>query len=254
MASETRLQQKLAAEMVDSAGNLLQISENRRKVGIGTDVDIMTARANLSSYADAQQRTELAYRRALRGLELLLGRYPGATLAARDSLTAFPGPVPAGIPADALNRRPDMIAAERRVASAFDRVGEAKASMLPSLSLSAGYGRISNEAVQMRDDLEQTIASTSATAVVPLYTGGELTAQVGGAYRRAEDRRGRLHAPRPDRAGRGRGRTHRRARAGRTRAHPRRCRRRRPRSHPHGAGRIPDRQVRPARGEPAPAG
>jgi NodT family efflux transporter outer membrane factor (OMF) lipoprotein len=186
VASETRLQQQLAAEMVDSAGNLLKMSEQRRKVGIGTDGEIMVARANLASYADAQQQMELAHRQALRALELLLGRYPGATLAARESLTAFPGPVPAGIPADALNRRPDMIAAERRVASAFDRVGEAKASMLPSLSLSAGYGRISNEAVQMRGDLEQTTSSAAATAMVPLYTGGALTAQV--AVRTAEQK------------------------------------------------------------------
>ena len=96
------------------------------------------------------------------------------------------GPVPAGIPMDVLNRRPDMVAAERRVAAAFDRVGEARASMLPTLSLSAGYGRISNEAVQMRDDLEQTTASTAATTVIPLYTGGALTAQV--AVRTAEQK------------------------------------------------------------------
>jgi NodT family efflux transporter outer membrane factor (OMF) lipoprotein len=186
VVSETRLQQQLATEMVDSGGNLLQMSEQRRKVGVGTDAEIMAARANLASYADAQQQVGLAHRQALRALELLLGRYPGATLAAREDLTAFPGPVPAGIPADVLNRRPDMVAAERRVASAFDRIGEAKASMLPSLSLSAGYGRISNEAVQMRDDLEQTTGSTAATAMVPLYTGGALTAQV--AVRTAEQK------------------------------------------------------------------
>ncbi|KAF1694603.1 efflux transporter outer membrane subunit [Pseudoxanthomonas koreensis] len=178
VASETRLQQKLAADMVGSAENLLGMSEQRRRVGIGTDADIMAARASLSGYADAQQQVELAHRQALRALELLRGRSPGATLATRDQLTPFPGPVPAGIPMDALNRRPDMVAAERRVAAAFDRVGEAKASMLPGLSLSAGYGRISNEALEVRDDLEQTTASTAATAIIPLYTGGALSGQV----------------------------------------------------------------------------
>lgn len=79
---------------------------------------------------------------------------------------------------DVLERRPDMVAAERRVAAAFDRVGEARASMLPTLSLSAGYGRIGDEVVRMRDDLERTTSSTTATATIPLYTGGALTAQV----------------------------------------------------------------------------
>ena len=178
VASETRLQQQLSVEMVDAARKLLEMSEQRKRVGIGTDADIMAARSSLSGYADAQQQVELAHRQSLRALELLLGRYPGAKLASRDSLTPFPGPVPVGIPMDVLNRRPDMVAAERRVAAAFDRVGEAKASMLPTLSLSGGYGRISSEALQTRDDLEQTTASASATTVIPLYTGGALTAQV----------------------------------------------------------------------------
>lgn len=178
VASETRLQQQLADEMVDASRGLLTMSEQRKRVGIGADADVMAARSNLASYEDAQQQMQLAHRQALRALELMLGRYPGATLVASDRLTPFPGPIPAGIPMDVLNRRPDMLAAERRVAAAFDRVGEAKASMLPTLSLSAGYGRISNEAVQMRDDLEQTTFSTSATTVIPLYTGGAMTAQV----------------------------------------------------------------------------
>ncbi|HEY0504143.1 MAG TPA: efflux transporter outer membrane subunit [Lysobacter sp.] len=178
VVSETRLQLALAQEMADSAGRLVTLSEQRERVGAGTGSDVLVARSNLSTYEDARQQVELAHRQALRALELLLGRYPGATLAAGDALTPFPGPVPAGIPADVLNRRPDMIAAERRVAAAFDQVGAAKAAMLPALSLSAGYGRISNKAVELRDDLEQTISSVSATAVAPLYSGGALTGQV----------------------------------------------------------------------------
>jgi NodT family efflux transporter outer membrane factor (OMF) lipoprotein len=178
VASETRLQLALAQEMSDSAGRLVTFSEQRERVGAGTGSDVLIARSNRSTYEDARQQLELAHRQALRALELLLGRYPGATLATRDALTPFPAPVPAGIPADVLNRRPDMVAAERRVAAAFDLVGEAKAAMLPTLSLSAGYGRISNDAVELREDLEQTTASVSATAIAPLYTGGALTGQV----------------------------------------------------------------------------
>ncbi len=178
VASETKLQLALAQDMTESAGRLVTLSQHRERVGAGTGSDVLVARSNLSTYEDARAQMELGHRQALRALELLLGRYPGATLAASDALTPFPAPVPVGIPADVLNRRPDMIAAERRVAAAFDKVGEAKAAMLPTLSLSAGYGRISNEAVELREDLEQTTASVSATAVAPLYTGGALTGQV----------------------------------------------------------------------------
>lgn len=178
VANETRMQMQLAAEMSDAGTRLVELSDQRLRVGAGTQTDVMIARTNLATYQDAQQQIELAHRQALRALELLLGRYPGATLEIAGTLTPFPAPVPAGIPADVLDRRPDLIAAQRRVAAAFDLVGEARAAMLPTLSLSAGYGRISNEALEIRDDLEQTTSTVAATAVVPIYSGGALTGQV----------------------------------------------------------------------------
>jgi len=178
VANETRLQMALAAQMTEAGTRLVDLSGDRLRVGAGTQTDVMVAQANLATYADAQQQIELAHRQALRALELLLGRYPAATLDVAGALTPFPAPVPAGIPIDVLNRRPDMIAAERRVAAAFDLVGEAKAAMLPTLSISGGYARISNAAVETREDLEQTTNTINATAVVPIYTGGALTGQV----------------------------------------------------------------------------
>lgn len=178
VVNETRRQEALAGDMADSARRLVDLSGDRLRVGAGTESDVMGARVNQSTYEDARQQVALAHRQALRALELLLGRYPGATLSSTGELTPFPGPVPVGIPMDVLNRRPDMIAAERRVAAAFDKVGEAKRAMLPVLGISAGYGRISNEVVETREDLEQTISSVTATGIAPLYTGGALTGQV----------------------------------------------------------------------------
>jgi NodT family efflux transporter outer membrane factor (OMF) lipoprotein len=178
LASETKQQRVLARQMADSAGRLVTLGEQRERIGADTGIAVREARSHLAAYEDAYQQIEHAHQRALRALELLLGRYPGATLAARDALTTFPGPTPAGIPADVLNRRPDMIAAERRVAAAFDRVGAAKAAMLPALPLTAGYGRISDEAVALREGLKQTTSNVSATAVVSLYSGGALTDRV----------------------------------------------------------------------------
>lgn len=186
VASEARQQHELATAMVESAQALSELAQERQRVGVGSQADVIAARANLNSYQDAQQQVELAHRQSLRALELLLGRYPGAELVASATLSPLPGAVPAGIPMDVLNRRPDMIGAERRVAAAFDKVGEAKAAQLPSLSLSAGYGRLSNEVLETRDVLEQRIYSIAGTAVAPLYTGGALSGQV--ALRTAEQK------------------------------------------------------------------
>ena len=186
VATEANLQHALAEQMADQGQGLVALAQHRERLGIGTGNETLAARASAASYRDASLQARQAYLSATRGLELLLGRYPGAALQGASALTPMPGPVPAGIPIDVLNRRPDLYAAERRVAAAFDKVGEAKAAMLPTLSISAGYGRLSNSAVQTRQDLEQTTSSVSATGVMPLYTGGALTGQV--RLRSAEQR------------------------------------------------------------------
>jgi len=178
VATEANQQQQLAAQLADHGQRLVALAEQRERTGIGSNTETQTARASTASYLDASQQAQLARQSAVRALELLLGDYPGARLAVADTLTAMPAPVPAGIPADMLNRRPDLHAAERRVAAAFDRVGEAKAAMLPTLSLSAGYGRLSNDVIETREDLEQTTSSVAVTGIMPLYTGGALTGQV----------------------------------------------------------------------------
>ena len=64
----------------------------------------------------------------------------------------MPGPVPVGMPLDMLERRPDLIAAERRVAAAFNRVGEAKAARLPTIRLNASVAAMSSDVLQLKDD------------------------------------------------------------------------------------------------------
>jgi multidrug efflux system outer membrane protein len=108
----------------------------------------------------------------------LLGRYPSAELKARQVMDTFPGPIPVGMPLEMLERRPDMIAAERRVAAAFDRVGEAKAARLPRLSLNASVSAISSEVLQLQTDYENPSSGIGGKIIAPIYQGGALNAQV----------------------------------------------------------------------------
>src|SRR5688572_19939133 len=136
-AIETRLQLEIADSMSGAAQGLVTLAEKRKEVGPGTEQDVVMARAGLGNYLDAAQQMRLAHDQALRALELVLGRYPAAELQVRHDLPALPGPVPAGLPLEMLERRPDLIAADRRVAAAFNRVGEAKAAQLPRIILNA---------------------------------------------------------------------------------------------------------------------
>jgi outer membrane protein TolC len=76
-----------------------------------------------------------------------------------------------------LERRPDVIAAERRVAAAFDRVGEARAAQLPRISLTAGGSSISSDVLVLKDR-NNPAWSFGGNLVAPLYQGGALRAQV----------------------------------------------------------------------------
>jgi len=177
-ASESLIQTRIAQAMVSSSSELVALSEKRWEIGVGSEQDVALARANLATFQDAARQVDLAHEQNLRALELLLGRYPAAELAAREELTDMPGPIPTGLPLQMLERRPDMIAAEQRVAAAFNRVGEAKAARLPRIILNANVASISSDVLQLQDDFDNPTGGAGAKLIAPIYRGGELQTQV----------------------------------------------------------------------------
>jgi outer membrane protein TolC len=93
-------------------------------------------------------------------------------------MTKAPVDVPAGMPLEMLERRPDMIAAERRVAAAFNRVGEAKMAKLPRVVLSASGAVIDSSVLQLASDFSNPTFGAGGNIVAPIYLGGALEAQV----------------------------------------------------------------------------
>jgi NodT family efflux transporter outer membrane factor (OMF) lipoprotein len=177
LAVEAGLQAELARQSVARSEELVQLAEVRAKVGVGNEADISIARANVGTYRDVLRQVELAREQALRALELILGRYPAGTAGVSPELPARPDSVPAGLPSELLERRPDVIAAERRVAAAFNRVGEAKAARLPTISLTTGVSAISSELFQLAD-VDNPIWNFGLGLLAPIYKGGALQRQV----------------------------------------------------------------------------
>jgi len=171
-------QARLAGEMVGSSGELAKLAADRERVGAGSDVDTAVARANLHNLEDARAQAEFARDQALRALELLLGRYPAAEIAASEDFVALPPAPPVGVPLNTLERRPDVIAAERRVAAAFNRVGQAKAAMLPAITLSLNFGYFDSDILQLKEDFENPTGGVGARLLAPIFQGGALRAQV----------------------------------------------------------------------------
>jgi outer membrane protein TolC len=82
------------------------------------------------------------------------------------------------MPLDMLERRPDLVAAGRRVNAAFNRVGEANASLLPTIRLNASVSALSSDVLQLQDDYSNPSGGAGGTLFAPIYRGGALRAQV----------------------------------------------------------------------------
>ena len=177
LAIEAGLQRAIAQDMLGASDELLRLAQERLRIGVGDEQAVAEARANGGSFRDTLRQVEYSRDQALRALELLLGRYPAAEVGVAQQLATMPPPVPVGLPSELLERRPDVIAAERRVAVAFDRVEEAKAGLLPRISLTAGGSSISSELFVLKDH-SNPVWSLGANLIAPLYQGGALRAQV----------------------------------------------------------------------------
>jgi NodT family efflux transporter outer membrane factor (OMF) lipoprotein len=177
LAIEAGLQRAIAQDALRTSEDLLRVAQERFRIGIGNEQAVAEARATAGSYRDRLRQIEQARGEALRALELLLGRYPAAEIAVAEGLSPMPPPIPVGMPSQLLERRPDVIAAERRVAAAFDRVGEARAAQLPRISLTAGGSSVSSDLIVLKD-ANNPIWSFGGNLIAPLYQGGALRAQV----------------------------------------------------------------------------
>jgi NodT family efflux transporter outer membrane factor (OMF) lipoprotein len=170
LATELSLQVALADEVVAILEQTLQAVDKKHEIGQVSMQDVYLARGSLASARDAREAAQGGQKQAKRALEILLGRYPAGEIETASELVPVPPPMPVGLPSSLLERRPDLIAAERRVASAFNLSEQARLAKLPRFSLNLAGG--------ISSAMDSAIASLGAGVVAPLYTGGALEAQI----------------------------------------------------------------------------
>jgi NodT family efflux transporter outer membrane factor (OMF) lipoprotein len=118
----------------------LQLTESRFQGGIASEVEVQQAKTVLQT--TRAQAIDVGVLRAQfeHAVAILIGKPPAEFSLPPLPLTAPPPHVPLGLPSDLLERRPDIAAAERRVASANAQIGVAKSAYYPSINLSASGG------------------------------------------------------------------------------------------------------------------
>jgi outer membrane protein, multidrug efflux system len=177
LATEAGLQAEVARRTLQDSDELIRLAESRAQVGVGNDEDVYVARAAAGTYRDVLREIEFAQVQARRAIEVLVGRYPAGTSAVSAQLPGQPDAVPGGLPSELLERRPDVIAAERRVAAAFNRIHEAKAARLPAISLTTGISAISSELFVLKDR-DNPVWNFGGSLLMPIFRGGALKTQV----------------------------------------------------------------------------
>jgi len=177
LAIETRQMVALSEQAVRVYGELLALVQFRRSAGKDSDLDVVDVRAKLETAQSEVEHARVAFGEARRALETLLGRYPAAEIAVAAVYPALPPLGGSGIPSALLERRPDLLAAERAVLVAFRREEAAQLALLPDFSFSLVGGRVGDQALSLLH-LNPWLASAGIGVSIPIYEGGALRAQV----------------------------------------------------------------------------
>jgi len=133
-------QQQLLEDTVAAYDKSLKLVQNQYAAGIVARADVVQATTQIRT--TRAQAIDIGVQRAQfeHAIALLLGKPPSALSIPRQPLAATVPPVPAAVPSALLERRPDIAAAERRMAQANAQIGVAKAAYFPALTLSAAAG------------------------------------------------------------------------------------------------------------------
>lgn len=164
-------QKRLLDSNVQAYGKALQLTVNRHNQGVVSGVDVAQAETQL--YTTRALATDLSLSRAQfeHAIAILIAKAPHDFSIAQAPLDARPPDIPFELPSELLERRPEIAAAERRVAAANAQVGVATAAFFPQLLLAASGGYGSSTLSQLFN-LPNRFWSIGPSLVATLFQGG----------------------------------------------------------------------------------
>lgn len=173
---EASQQVAFARQVVDNAVEMERQISNRVRLGAAQPADGQLAIASLASANAKLAAREEILARAKRQFDVLLGDYPDGVVALADQLPALQSQPPAGLPAELLSRRPDILAAHLNLQAAGFRLDAAERSFLPSIELTGRAGTSSTQLSNLLDP-DFFIWSIAGRLLQPIFQGGRLRAQ-----------------------------------------------------------------------------
>lgn len=158
-------------------GEALKFARDRAEVGYTSQLELRQAEAEYQATAQQVPQLKAQIARQENALSVLTGELPGAIVRGGTLADLRRPAAPATLPSELLRRRPDIAAAEYRIAAADAKMRVARADFMPSLNLGASAG------VALSDLLADPVGiwSLGGSILAPIFQGGKLQAQLDGA-------------------------------------------------------------------------
>lgn len=170
----------IARDNLAAQGETLQITEWRAQAGLATSLEVEQARSNLSQTQASIPALATSLTKAENRLAILLGKFPAALhdqLSVPAALPALPDEIALAIPADTLRQRPDVQAAERKVAAETARIGQESAALYPGFALSGslGWRALTFGALGTAETLTRSVSASIAQTI---FDGGRIRSRI----------------------------------------------------------------------------
>ncbi len=168
---------RVVTDTIEAFRRSLELTQNRRKGGIVSDLDVSQAETQLRSTEAELPVIDLQRANASHALAVLCGQPATTFQLSADPLTNTVPAVPVSLPSELLERRPDIAAAERRMSAANAQVGVAVSAFYPQVFLTgtAGFQSIG---VDSLFDWPSRIWSFGPSVTLPIFTGGQNRAEL----------------------------------------------------------------------------
>jgi NodT family efflux transporter outer membrane factor (OMF) lipoprotein len=170
-------EEQLLNSTVTQYAQALELIESRFTGGIASELEVEQARTQLETTRAQAIDVGVARAQFEHAVAILIGKPPAEFSLAALPLTAPPPPIPPGLPSELLERRPDIAAAERRMAAANAQIGVAKAAYYPTISLGATGGFESGVITTLISG-PSILWSAGGSAIMPLFDAGRRRANM----------------------------------------------------------------------------
>jgi NodT family efflux transporter outer membrane factor (OMF) lipoprotein len=178
---EADAERRLLTATVDAYARNLEITRNRYAVGAAPKTDVLQAQTQLYTAQDQETALRLLRAQLENSVAALVGKTASTfTLAEREEWHIPVPDIPSGVPSTLLQRRPDVVAAERSAAAANANIGIQEADYFPSLTLTGSYGFLSTSVAKLFEP-NNASHSLGLSASQTLLDFGATRAHVAGA-------------------------------------------------------------------------